>query len=287
MAEKKEKIYNPTMTVVKTVTALVIISVVISFGLGSFAVIPAGHRGVLLTWGKVESKILQEGISYITPFLNQVQVMSVQTIRYSAQASSASADLQIVTTEVTLNYHLDPAQVNTIYQTLSIAYEERVIAPAIQEAVKASTARFTAEELITKRPMVKDAIETSLREKLSGHGIIVESVFLTDFKFSPEFEKAIEAKVTAQQLALKAENDLKRITVEAQQAVATAKGQAEARITVATAEAQVIEIQGKALKENPNMIQMMSIQKWTGLLPQYFSSCSDNNLLFMKALEGG
>jgi regulator of protease activity HflC (stomatin/prohibitin superfamily) len=158
-----------------------------------------------------------------------------------------------------------------------MAYEDRVIAPAIQEAIKASTARYTAEELITKRPLVKDAIETSLKEKLSNHGIIVDSVFLTDFKFSEGFEKAIEDKVTAQQLALKAENDLKRISVEAEQVVAAAKGQAEAKLTVATAEAKAIQLQGESLRQNPEIIRLRAVEKWTGLMPQYLILGSGEN----------
>jgi regulator of protease activity HflC (stomatin/prohibitin superfamily) len=266
---------NEIKTFAKLITLFIVIGVVASFILGSLAIVPAGNRGVLLTWGKVENRILPEGISMITPFVNQVQLVSVQTMKFSATASSASADLQIVTTEVTLNYHIDPAQVNSIYQQLTMAYEDRVIAPAIQEAIKASTARYTAEELITKRPLVKDAIETSLKEKLSNHGILVDSVFLTDFKFSEGFEKAIEDKVTAQQLALKAENDLKRITVEAQQVVVAAQGQADAKLAVATAEAKSIQIQGAALRQNPEVISLKYIQAWNGLLPQYLLVTGD------------
>jgi regulator of protease activity HflC (stomatin/prohibitin superfamily) len=268
---------NDIKTFAKLITLFIVIGVVASFILGSLAIVPAGNRGVLLTWGKVENRILPEGISMITPFVNQVQLVSVQTMKFSATASSASADLQIVTTEVTLNYHIDPAQVNSIYQQLTMAYEDRVIAPAIQEAIKASTARYTAEELITKRPLVKDAIETSLKEKLSNHGIIVDSVFLTDFKFSEGFEKAIEDKVTAQQLALKAENDLKRISVEAEQVVAAAKGQAEAKLTVATAEAKAIQLQGESLRQNPEIIRLRAVEKWTGLMPQYLILGSGEN----------
>jgi regulator of protease activity HflC (stomatin/prohibitin superfamily) len=268
---------NDIKTFAKLITLFIVIGVVASFILGSLAIVPAGNRGVLLTWGKVENRILPEGISTITPFVNQVQLVSVQTMKSSATASSASADLQIVTTEVTLNYHISPAAVNSVYQQLTMAYEDRVIAPAIQEAVKASTARYTAEELITKRPLVKDAIETSLKEKLSNHGIIVDSVFLTDFKFSEGFEKAIEDKVTAQQLALKAENDLKRISVEAEQVVAAAKGQAEAKLTVATAEAKAIQLQGESLRQNPEIIRLRAVEKWTGLMPQYLILGSGEN----------
>jgi prohibitin 2 len=253
--------------IAKLLGILIVAIIAISAVAGAIAVIGAGHRGVLLTWGKVEPRILGEGISTITPFMNQVVPISVQTQKYSATASSASADLQIVTTEVTLNYHLEADKVNTIYQTLQLDWENRIIQPAIQESVKASTAKYTAEELITKRPIVKDAIDMSLKEKLAPYGLVTETIYITDFKFSPEFEAAIEQKVTAVQLAQKAENDLKRIQVEAQQAVAVAQGQAEATITKAKAEAEAIKITGDALKNNPALVQLESVKKWNGIMP--------------------
>jgi regulator of protease activity HflC (stomatin/prohibitin superfamily) len=135
--------------------------------------------------------------------------------------------------------------------------------------VKASTAEYTAEELITKRPVVKDTIEKLLKERLTNYGIIVESVYITDFKFSPEFETAIEAKVVAQQSALQAENLLKQKKVEAEQMIATAEGQAKSKILTATAEATAIRLQGEALKDNPGVIQLRAITAWNGLMPQY------------------
>jgi regulator of protease activity HflC (stomatin/prohibitin superfamily) len=250
---------------------LIIIFVVLVFAaslaLGSIATINAGHRGILLTWGKVSPVVLGEGISFIIPYVNQVAQMSVQTQKYSAIASSASKDLQDVSTEVTLNYRIEADRANWVYQNLGMDYENRIIQPAIQEAVKASTAQFTAEELITQRPTVKAKIESALKDRMLNYSIIMETVSITDFKFSPSFSQAIEAKVTAQQQALKAENDLKRIQVEAQQAVAQAQGQANATITKAIAEAQAIRITGEALKENPQLVALESVKKWNGIMP--------------------
>ena len=138
--------------------------------------------------------------------------------------------------------------------------------PAIQEAIKASTAKYTAEELITKRPLVKDSIDTSLKEKLSPYGIIAETAYITDFKFSVQFSTAIESKVTAVQLAQKAENDLRRIEIEAQQRVAQAEGEAKA-----------ISIQSQALNQNPQYINLQAVLKWDGILP---------NFLIMGGQEG-
>jgi len=263
---KRMKGQPSVSSMAKLVTGGIAVIVVLSLVLGSIAAIAAGHRGVLLTWGKVEDRILPEGISFITPYVNQVVVVPIQTQIYKATASSASADLQIVTTEVAVNYHLEPARVNKIYQNLGLDWEARVIQPAIQEAVKASTAQYTAVDLIGKRPIVKEAIDIALKDKLSPYGIVVETDYITDFKFSPDFEAAIEAKVTAVQLAQKAENDLARIKIEAEQRVAQAKGEADA-----------ISVQSQALKENPQYINLQWVNKWDGILPNMLIIGGDGN----------
>lgn len=269
---------NPTKAIIMVIALVMTIGILAAIVFGTFAVVPAGHRGVLLTWGKVEDRILNEGINTVTPFVNQVKVMSVQTMKYTAQASSASSDLQIVTTEVTLNYHLEAGAVNKIYQQFYDTWEDRVIVPAIQEAVKASTAEFGAADLIQKRAVVKDAIEDSLKDKLMGYNIIVENVYITDFKFSPEFESAIENKVVAEQNAQQAENVLKQKKVEAEQMIATADGLAQSKILTATAEAKAIQIQAEALKDSKEILTLRYLEKWNGLLPQYLITTGNGGI---------
>jgi prohibitin 2 len=260
------------LTPAKLIAVLVLVVLIASVALGSVVTIGAGHRGVLLTYGKVEETILPEGISFITPFVNQVHAMSVQTQKISSLESSASKDLQDVSTEVTLNYKLDALEVNRVYRDLSTDYENRIIKPAISEAVKSSTAQYTAEELITKRALVKEEIELALADRISKFGgMIVQSVAITDFKFSPEFSQAIENKVTAEQKALEAQNDLKRIQIEAEQKVA-----------IAQAEATAIQIQGDALRNNPDIVTLRYIEMmtatWDGHMPTFIGG-GDNFLL--------
>jgi len=224
--------------------------------LKTVVIIGPGQRGVLLEFGRVTGEVFGEGLHFIAPFVNSVPKMDVRTQKYEADATAASKDLQDTHTKVALNYHLSPEIVNQIYQTLGPAYADRYIAPAIQEVVKASTARFNAEELITQRPVVKDAIEEGLKERLEPRGILVETVSITDFQFSRQFTEAIESKVTAQQLALKAENDLERIKIEAQQAIEKAKGEAEA-----------IKIINEQLEKSPLYLEFLATQKWDGKLP--------------------
>jgi regulator of protease activity HflC (stomatin/prohibitin superfamily) len=200
--------------------------------------VPAGTRGVVLRFGAVTDKTLGEGLYFVTPMVNTVELMSVQVDAYDAEANAASKDLQDVSTVVTLNYFLDENQVNRIYQTLRKDYLTRIARPAVQEAVKSATAIYDADELITKRPEVKQTITIALEERLAEHGILVDTVAITDFTFSSIFSQAIEDKVRAEQKALEAENRLREIEVEAQQVETAAVGQANALIAQAEGDKQ-------------------------------------------------
>ena len=100
-------------------------------------------------------------------------------------------------TTVTVNYHPDKENIHRLYQDLGLDYENRIIQPAIEETVKQVTANYNAEELITKRPLVKQDIEVSIRDRLAQFQVVTEVISITDFEFSPLFAQAIEAKVEA------------------------------------------------------------------------------------------
>jgi regulator of protease activity HflC (stomatin/prohibitin superfamily) len=210
--------------------------------------VEAGNRGVVLQMGKVTGTVRGEGMYFKLPWIQSVTQLSVQTVAYEAEAESASNDLQDVFTTVTLNYKLQPDKVATIYQTLRKDYEQRIIKPAIQESVKAVTANFNAEELVTKRPEVKQKIESSLTDRLVAHGITIDTLSITNFKFSETFTASIEAKVSAAQKALEAENKLRQVQVEAQQVKAKAEGDAQAAIAMANGNklANITNAEGQA-----------------------------------------
>lgn len=214
----------------------------------SCGTVDSGHRGVVRSFKAVTERTLGEGLYFVTPFVQDVVEMNVQTTAYHTPAAAASKDLQDVSTEVTLNYRLNPSEVNQTFQSLRKDYEIRIVAPAIQESVKAVTAGYNAEELITRRPEVKLAIEDALQERLDKHGIILDTLSITNFDFSPAFNAAIEAKQVAQQEAIQAERILQRITVEAQQAEASATGRKHAAIREAEGQKQatVLRAEGDA-----------------------------------------
>ena len=248
------------------IIVLIIIGVVAG---ASVQIVDAGHRGVLLHFNAVDLSIapLSEGLHFVTPFADSVVQMEIRTLKFVKATSAASKDLQTVSTEITVNYHPAPNSINTLYQSVGLDYENRVITPTVEEVVKQVTANYNAEELITKRPQVKADIEADISSRLSEFNIVTEIVSITDFQFSELFARAIEAKVEAEQKAFKAENDLKRIEVEARQHAAQAEGIAPANIAEANGEATAIKIINEALSTNPNYLEWLKTQQWDGKLP--------------------
>src|SRR6478609_6834926 len=177
----------PRFNKIKIAAAIVTFIVIIIVMIESVVIVEAGHRGVVLYLGAVENRVLGEGLHFIVPFAEQVIQMEVRTQKFQAEASAASNDLQEVATVIALNYHINPNNANLIYQQLGADYEARIIAPTIQESVKASVAKFNAEQLITQREIAKGVIAQAISNTLSARHITVETVFITDFKFSPSF----------------------------------------------------------------------------------------------------
>jgi prohibitin 2 len=263
----------------------VIIPVIIGFILlvvviaASVKIVEAGHRGVLLNFGAVDTSVsLNEGIHFVIPFRDNVIPIEVRTQRITENAASASNDLQDVSTQVALNYHVDPSTAQILYQQIGFDYASRVIAPAIQESVKQISARFNAENLITNRETVKSEIEANIKARLAPYNIVVEALSITEFQFTEQFRRAVEAKVEAEQRALQANNDLRRIEIEAQQAEARAIGEQQANIARAEGvrQAAVLQAQGEAeaisiveaqLRENPRYLEWLKTQRWDGVLP--------------------
>ena len=251
------------INIAKMISRVSIAFVAVLLIFSTFGTVGAGERGVLLQFGAVQDRILGEGLYFKIPFVHTVVKMDVRIQKDEINASAASKDLQIVTSRIALNYHIDPNQVNKIWQEVGINYNTRIIAPSIQEAVKAESAKFTAEELIIKREEVKEQIKANLSKRLLERSIIVDEFNIIEFQFSPAFNEAIEAKVTAEQLKLKAARDLERIVIEAEQKVADAKGKAEA-----------LRIEAVALRQNPQVVELRWIEKWDGKVPLYWGEAS-------------
>jgi regulator of protease activity HflC (stomatin/prohibitin superfamily) len=270
--------------VVPIIVGIIVISVI---AVSSVRVVDAGNRGILVQFGNVDTDVsLDEGLHFVVPFRDNVVQMEVRTQKIVESATSASKDLQDVSTQVALNYHVNPDRAQVLYQQLGPDYANRVIVPAIQESVKQVTARFNAEELITNRETVKNQIEEQIKARLAPYNVVVDALSITEFAFSQQFTTAVESKVEAQQRALQAQNELRRIQIEAQQNEAKAIGEQKANIAraegikqsnvlQAEGEAQAITIIDQQLRNNPTYLEWLKATKWDGVLPLVTGGGSD------------
>ncbi len=244
---------------------LVIIALVVIFS--SYTVVAPGHRGVVVMLGRVEQNVLGEGFHLvIPPVVRRVVSIDIRTKKLQMEADAASSDLQAIKVTGVLNYHLDPMQVNRLYQEVGLEFENIIIAPAMQEAIKAATARFRVEQILVERATIKEIIQKSLEERLKENQIIVDQFSLANVAFSEEFEKAIERKQVAEQAALQKQYELQaaqkdvEITLakaegQKKAAIIAAEGQAEARKLQAQAEAEALRLIAEQLRNNPDLIK--------------------------------
>jgi regulator of protease activity HflC (stomatin/prohibitin superfamily) len=237
---------------------LVVVGVIVN----SAVIVPAGHRGVLLRWGAAV-RSLDEGFHLVVPVMNQVVLLEVRTQKEESQATAASRDLQNVTTSLALNFRVDAAKVVDLYRDVGGDYKARIIDPAVQESLKTVTAKYTAEELIKFRPQVKAEVEEEITQRLANYELIVEpsGLSITNFAFSEEFNRAIEAKQVAQQQAEQQRYVLQKAELEKQTAVMIAQGKSEA----AKLNAEALKVQGGSL-----VISREWIEKWDGRLPSVY-----------------
>lgn len=238
----------------------------------SYFTIQPGQRWLIKTLWNISDTVYSDGLHFKMPFVTTVVKMDIKVQKTESQASSASKDLQNVSINLAVNYSLNDKKLVNIYKTIGREEDvaQKLVMPLIQEIVKATTAKFTAEELILKRSEVSDGLKQWLVKWLEIYWVNVERVSITNFEFSKQFNEAIEAKVTAEQTALAEKNKLETIKYQAQQKIEQAKWEAEARVTSATAEAEAIKIQTQAIQAQwwAEYVKLKFIERWDGVLPK-------------------
>jgi regulator of protease activity HflC (stomatin/prohibitin superfamily) len=261
----------------------VIIILVIVLATSAFVIVDSGHVGVVRTLGAVQPNPLPEGFHFKKPFMDKIEQIDMRLTKAKSKSAAASKDLQIVETQVTVQYSLSGPVAPKTYQRIGKreVVAGTVIEPAIQESVKAVTAQYTAEQLVTKRAEVKQQIQkaidnfinVTLQDKQVPTALKIANVAITDFEFSEEFNKAIELKVKAEQEALQALNEKTRRVTQAEAGYAERKlaadGQAYEIEAASKAKADAIAREAKALKDNPQLIQLRLAEKWDGTLPKF------------------
>jgi len=245
----------------KIVTGIAAVLIVLLIGANSFVSVEYGHVGLYKTFGKLNDNTLSPGIHFKIPFIQTVIQVNTQVTKAETDTSASSKDLQPVSTHVAVNYSVNKASAFNLMINIGGNFDSVIINPAIQEIVKEVTAKYPAEDLITRRDVVSSEISEHLTARLAKYDLIVNDINIVNFKFSEAFNQSIEAKQVAQQQALKAENDLRRIEIEAKQKIAQAQAEAESlrlkkqEVTPELVQLKQIEVQEKAL------------EKWNGVLP--------------------
>ena len=260
-------------------TIFVVILAIIFLG-SSFVVIPAGHTGVALTFGKVEDVVLQEGLHFKVPFVQKIVVVDNRIVKLDVNTEAFSKDLQTITTVVAVNYHVGKENSQTLYKNVGMGFEEVLITPAVNEVLKAVTAKYTAVELVSSRAEVSMLLDEGLNEKLNNYGIFINELNIINWDFSEEYINAVEAKQVAEQ-------NLIKTRTEQEQALVIANTEAQKRVIAAEAEANEIKVLADANAESNRiltesisdlLIKYQTVSKWDGKLPTVMSG-SDNMLI--------
>ena len=245
---------------------------------GSFYTINEGERGVVLTNGKVTS-VSDSGLSFKMPFIQNVIEMSVRDSVITFQDMEAySQDQQIAKMQISVVYAIEPGQVETIYGRFGERYWERTIKPKAPDIVKKVFGKFNAARSIQNREELVAEITMKMQEVLAQDLINIKSVQLEDITFSVEYEKSVEARMMAEVEVLRIRQNHEREKVNADILRTQAEGEADARVAKAKADAEATKMhgeavafalnaQGKALRDNPELVNLKAVEQWNGILP--------------------
>jgi regulator of protease activity HflC (stomatin/prohibitin superfamily) len=251
----------------RTLGMLTLLIFILIVGWSTFAIVPAGHRGVVLWWGGVEKRIMGEGLNFKVPIAERVIKVDVKVQPHPFKEIDASSkEYQIVKMTGMMNFHIDPAYVNDLYQKVGLDFADKVIDPAFNDFVKEVVPTYPIGEILPKREEIRQRAMRKLGDNLSRYHIIVDDIYFANIRFSPEYEGAIEAKQVAQQQVETQKQVLAQREIEAQQKVATAKGEAESILVVAQGQAKANDALSRSI--SPILVQYKSIEKWNGILPQ-------------------
>lgn len=250
-----------------TSTAVAVLVALAIIGWLAFYSIGPGERGVLMTWGKIVPGVVMPGAHVKIPFVQSVEKFDIRVQKYENNEAAASKDLQDVHTNVAVNLHLDAGGVDKLYQSVGNIreVEGKLLRPIVSNALKAVIAKYNAEDLVEHRDDVRKGVGAAIRQEMMAYPVEVDAVNLTNFQFSGDYARAIEAKQVAQQKALQAKYDLQKAQTDAQQQVVQAQARAQATLINAKADAQALEMKRKAV--TPELIMLDAVNKWNGTMP--------------------
>ena len=261
--------HNPKKFLTSIVGCVVGLVVALWLVFASMETVENGHRGMKVSFGKVDDELLTPGLAFVNPFTTKVVQMNIQTNKWEGESQAYTRDVQQAKILFTLNYNLEPSKVIETYQSVGTDWAGKLVGQVVHESIKREFGQHEAVDVIAQRDKASRAIEAEVKEKLALRSVNVTGFQLTNIDYTPEFEHAVEQKVIAQQKAIEEQNRTVQIREQAAQKVETAKGNAEATMLNAKAEAESIRIRANALEANAKLVEWEAVQKWNGQMPTY------------------
>lgn len=255
--------------IAKLIVGGIVVLVTIILVSCSMNTVDTGHRGVKVRFGEVMGDGLTEGLYFVNPFTTHIENIDTRIQKWAGNTQAYTKDVQQATLQFVLNYRLDPSTAHTVYQSVGKDWAQKLVGQVVFEEMKREVGQHEAVDLVSQRDAAARKIEANIARLLKGRNVIVTGFQLTNIDYTPEFEHSVEAKVIAQQKAIEEQNRTVQIREQAAQKVETAKGNAEATILNAKAEAESISIRARALEQNAKLVEWEAVQKWNGTLPQY------------------
>jgi regulator of protease activity HflC (stomatin/prohibitin superfamily) len=265
--------------------AAIVFGVLLLFS--SFTTVENGHVGLRKTMGKVDSNVLEPGFHFKIPFIQQIIEINVQVQKSEADTQASSSDLQVVQSKIAVNYMINKDSAYKLYRDVGLDFEAKIIEPHLKDIFKSVTAKYTPNALISKRELVAKEANELLYEDLLKYYIVVKDISIVNFDFSEAFNNSIEQKQVAEQDAMKAENELKKAKIDAQQKVVQAQAEADATKTRADAELYATLQRAKgnnqlAKSMNANVVNYEFVKAWDGKMPTTWGNGNLVNVLPAK-----
>lgn len=256
---------NPIKTIIGVIVAIFAITLVSC----SMTTVDTGHRGVKVRFGEVVGEALPEGLYFVNPLTTRIEEMDTRVLKWTSETMAYTRDVQQATVGFVMTYRLDPTRAQIVFQQVGQQWASKLVGQVVFEELKREVGQHEAVDLVSQRDAAARKIETNIRRILSERDVLVAGFQLTNIDYTEQFEHAVEAKVVAQQKAIEEQNRTVQIREQAAQKVETAKGNAEATLLQAKAEAESIAIRARALEQNAKLVEWEAVQKWNGVLPQY------------------
>ena len=250
-----------------------IVALILLFG--SFFTIPEGQKALVTTFGKASEHIYGAGMHMKLPLIQSVKRFDVKTIRADYTTETYTKDIQTAKIRVSYSYNLIANDIVATYKEYGNDWQERILYPNLEQAVKAEVGTWNADTMVANRDKVAENILKSLQDRMISHSypVSITNFQMINIDYSNQFEQAIEKKVIAEQSALEEANRTKQIEQKAKQQVVAAK-----------AEAESMRIRANALAQNPKLVSYEAVQKWDGKLPKIMAGNGSTPILDLRSI---